>query len=62
VAEAGSGERFCQPGSASDEGRRGETERRERGISRRKRGKLLLPESMGFNQGGEDARGDHEEE
>jgi hypothetical protein len=34
-------------------GEKGKTERRERGISRRKRGKLLLPESMGFNRGGE---------
>jgi hypothetical protein len=43
-------------------GEKGKTERRERGISRRKRGKLLLPKSMGFIPGGEDARSDHGEE
>jgi hypothetical protein len=32
VAEAGSGERFCRPGGASDEGRRGETQRGGSGI------------------------------
>jgi hypothetical protein len=51
VAEAGSGERFCWPGGASDEGRRGEKQRGFRGLNRRKRGKLLLSGSMGFNRG-----------
>jgi hypothetical protein len=51
VAEAGSGERFCRPGGASNEGRGGETQRGFRGLNRRKRGKLLLSGSMGFNWG-----------
>jgi hypothetical protein len=61
VAEAGSGELLRRPGGANRERGKGEEERKERGISRHKRGKLLPPESMGFNRGGENARSDHGE-
>jgi hypothetical protein len=45
------GEEFCGSLAAILREIRGERERRWRNIYRRRRGKLLLPESMGFNSG-----------
>jgi hypothetical protein len=61
AAQWSSGEKFCQPGGAIASGAGGEMARREWGLNRHRRGKLLLPESMGFNRGGENARSDHGE-
>jgi hypothetical protein len=51
LVPAGSDERFCRPGGEIQRERRGKTQRGFRRLNRRKRGKLLLSESMGFNRG-----------